>query len=50
MALVDTLLVFFILTIMAIFAYLKMTNKTLSDFVREIRDIYKENQEEVIDI
>ena len=50
MTLTDTLLTVSILLTIAILAYLKMTNKTLSDFILEIREIIKNEKEEVIDL
>lgn len=50
MALTDVLLTTLILLVIAILAYLKMTNKTLSDFIREIREIVKSEEEEIIHI
>ncbi len=50
MALLDSLLVFAILGVMAILVYLKMTKKTLLDFIREIREAFKDKQEEVINV
>lgn len=47
MTLFDNLLTVFILLTLAIIIYLKMTNKTLIDFFREVRDILSESQEEV---
>lgn len=50
MTLTDTLLTITILLAIAILAYLKMTNKTLLDFITEIREIIKGQEEEVIDL
>ncbi len=50
MALTDILLTGVILITIAILAYLKMTNKTLLDFIKEIREIAKSEKEEIIDI
>ncbi len=50
MTLTDTLLTIAILLAIAILVYLKMTNKTLLDFIKEVREIMKEEKEEVINI
>lgn len=41
----SNLLTVFILLILFIIIYCKMTNKTLTDIVREIRDIFKQEEE-----
>ncbi len=50
MTLTDTLITVSILLTIAILAYLKMTNKTLTDFISEIREIIKNEKEEVVDL
>ncbi len=50
MTLTDTLLTISILLIIAILAYLKMTNKTLLDFIKEIREMTKNEEEELINL
>lgn len=44
----DNILTIFILLTLAIIIYLRMTNKSLVDFYREIREIFAENKEEVV--
>jgi hypothetical protein len=48
MTLFDNLLTVFILTVLALIIYLKVTNKTLVEFFREIREILADTREEVI--
>ena len=48
--LTDTLLTILILLIIGLLVYLKMTNKTLTDFIREVRDVTKDEKEEIINI
>ncbi len=50
MTLTETLITVSILLTIAILAYLKMTNKTLIDFISEIREIIKNEKEEVVDL
>ncbi len=50
MTLGESLLTAFILLIIALLAYLKMTNKTLIDFAKEVREIIKNEKEEIIDL
>ena len=50
MAVFDTVLTIFILLTIAILAYLKMTNKSIPDFIREIREVCRGQQEEVINL
>lgn len=50
MTLTDALLTISIMLIIAILAYLKMSNKTLSDFIKEIREIVKNEKEEGINL
>ena len=47
MTLTDTLLTISILLAIAILAYLKMTNKTLSDFIKELREMTRSKEEEI---
>ena len=44
----SNLLTVAILLILAIIIYLKVTNKTLTDFVKEIKDIFPSTDEEVL--
>ena len=44
----DNILTIFILLTLSIIIYLRMTNKSLVDFYREIREIFAENKEEVV--
>ena len=46
MALFDNLLTVFILLILALIIYLRVTNKTLPEFFREIREIMSEAKED----
>jgi len=48
MALFDNLLTVFILVTLFLIIYLKITNKTLPDFIRELREIFSSAEEEVI--
>lgn len=50
MSMFDTLLTIFILLTIAILAYLKMTKKTLIDFFREIKEVCRGQQEEVVNL
>lgn len=50
MGLTDTLLTIAILLAIAILGYLKMTKKTITDFIKEIREMTKSQKEEITDI
>jgi len=50
MPLTDTLLTIGILLGIMILVYLKMTKKTITDFVGELREIIRNEKMEVIDI
>ena len=47
MSLFDNLITVFVLVTLALIIYLRVTNKTLVDFFREIREIISESQEEI---
>jgi len=49
MTLFDNLITVFVLMSLALIIYLRVTNKTLVDFFREVREILSESQEEVIE-
>lgn len=46
MALIDTLFAFFVLTLIGLLIYLKMTKKTLKDFIIEIKEAFAERRTE----
>ena len=48
MALFDNILTVFILVTLFLIIYLRVTNKTLPDFVRELREIFSNDGEEVL--
>ena len=50
MAVGETLLTIVILLAIFILAYLKMTKKTLTEFIGEIREIVSQEKMEVIDL
>lgn len=47
MTLFDNLLTVFVLTVLALIIYLKVTNKTLVELFKEIREILADTGEEV---
>ena len=47
MTLFDNLLTVFVLVVLAVIIYLRSTNKTLVDFVREMKGVISEAGEEV---
>lgn len=50
MSAADVLLTVLILFALFVLAYTKYQNKTLVEFAREVREIFKRDKEEVIDL
>jgi len=48
MTLFDNLIAVFVLLCLALIVYLRVTNRTLLEFYRDVRGIMDESQEEVI--
>jgi hypothetical protein len=48
MPLFDNLLTVFILTVLAVIVYLRVTHKNLAEFIAELREIFSSDEQEVI--
>ena len=47
MTLFDNLITLFVLVVLFLIIYLKVTNRTLTDFFRDIREAFSNTEEEV---